>query len=89
MSKKYKHLNPKNADLVTVDWVDITFCDEWNNEDGDSDPVECVTAGWFMEETASEIVVCSTYNYRDEEWATKHELPKTPPHLAVIRKGKK
>jgi hypothetical protein len=79
----YDHLTPSNARPVIARWEDIMFSDNWN-EDEMSQVIECVTMGWLLEETATQMIVASSYNWKDGEWATIHALPKVTPTVEEI-----
>jgi hypothetical protein len=81
--KDYNDLTPLTADPVIIHWEDIVGVDNWNDSET-VQPVECVTLGWLLEDSATMIVVASTYNYRDNEWATMHAFPKTDPRVEVV-----
>lgn len=80
--------NPNTAPLVRVDWEDICFADSWNEGDGSMlQCLESTTTGYLIYEDATRIVVAGSYNWRAQEWATVHALPKGAPEIKVIKEG--
>lgn len=79
----YDHLTPLNTRPVLVRWEDIVAADNWN-EDDILQPIEVVTLGWLLEDSPTQMVIASTYNYKEEQWATLHALPKVMPTVEDI-----
>jgi hypothetical protein len=82
----YRNMNPTTAPLVRIDWEDICFSDNWN-DDGDVQPLESSTTGYLIFENLTMVVVAGSYNWRDNTWATIHTIPKLPPTVVVIKEA--
>ena len=67
--------SPRSCKLVIVHWEDIQFNDNWD-DDNPVQPVECVTVGFLVKDEATFVGIASSYDYREEQWATKHAIPR-------------
>ena len=81
----YSALHPGNTPIVKVAWSDIQFLDNWGEDDEVVQPVESATVGYLLEDTATVVVVASSYDYRAERWASIHAFPKAIPEVTVIK----
>ena len=80
----YSALHPGNTPIVKVQWSDILFMDNWGEDDESVQPVESATVGYLLEDSPTIVVVASSYDYREERWASIHAFPKAPPEIEVI-----
>ena len=78
-----KNLDPMTAPVVRIDWEDIVFMDNWN-EDETVQPQESTTVGYLLEETPTMYVVASSYNWRDRQWGTVHAISRAAPTMKEI-----
>ena len=83
--ENYKHLTPFNTKVRFVRWEDIVGADNWNDSEV-VQPIECGTICFVLEDSPTMMVVASTYNFRDEEWATMHAFPKVMPTAEEVPK---
>ena len=83
----YNTLDPNCVRLVRVDWEDIVFMDNWN-DDETVQPQESTTVGYLLDETPTMIVIGGSYNWRDATWGTIHAISKAKPRITVL-KGEK
>jgi len=81
----YEGMTPENTPIVRINWRDIVTVDNWGDDDEVAQPIECVTIGYLIGETATDITVAASYDYREERWGTKHSFPKTPPEMVMIK----
>lgn len=81
----YEELTPTNTPIVKVAWADIMFIDNWGEDDETVQPVESATVGYLLEDSATVIVIASSYDYRAERWGSIHAFPKFQPELTVIK----
>jgi hypothetical protein len=79
----YDHLTPSNTKAVMVRWEDIVALDNWNVEDV-IQPIEVATLGWLLEDSPNQMVIASSYNWKDSEWASFHAFPKMKPTYEPI-----
>ncbi len=84
----YSGLKPHNTPIVTVHWSDIVSEDNWGQDDEVTQPIECVTVGWLLEETPTMIIVGSSYDFREDRWGSKHAFPKNPPEISTVKEGR-
>lgn len=79
----YSHITPATAKKVQVNWEDIYFSDNWN-EDEPVQPIESSTLGWLLEETDTMIIVAGSYDWRNSQWATIHAISKVAPQVVFV-----
>jgi len=82
----YSHLTPENAPLIIVDWEDIYFSDNWDEDGEIVQPRESKTVAYLLEDSESQLVIASSYSWRDDRWATVHAIPKMPPKYITLSK---
>lgn len=69
---------PGTTRPVKVLWEDVQDVDNWN----DDQPVQSVsmaTWGMLLEETETRIVLASSYDYSNDQWANFTVIPKMVP----------
>ena len=82
----YSNLKPDNTPIVVIGWSDIVFDDQWEENPEDAvQPVESVTVGYLLEDSATMVVVASSYDYRADRWASIHAFPKRIPDVTIIK----
>ena len=77
-------MNPNTAKLVRVNWHDYISVSNWNDEDDDIRPPAISSIGYLIEETPTEIIVATSYNWDDDRWSDFTAFPKTPPEIQEI-----
>ena len=82
-------LTPETAPLVRIDWEDIKFDDSWGEDEEALNPVESMTVGYLLDDTASSITIGSSYDYQSNRWGSRHTFSKVEPKITVIKKGRK
>ena len=80
----YSHLTPNNTPLVQVNWMDIVQGDNYN-EDDDVQGIEVSTIGWLLDDNMQEVVIASTYVWREERWSDQHAFPKAEPEVVIVK----
>ena len=81
---KFDHLTPETAKKVVVEWPDIKKIDNWNEVEEDLMPLVAVSIGWLLLETEQFILIASSYDYDNAQWADYHSLPKYPPQVVFL-----
>ena len=75
----YEDKTPDNTPLVKIWWYDIVF-----DDDGNTNIVSRVTAGWLLEDAETYIKLASTYCGEEKMWQTEHSFPKIAPRIEPV-----
>jgi hypothetical protein len=80
----FDHLKPSEVKKVTVEWQDIRSISAWNEDEEDFTPLTAVCIGWILFDCETHLVIASSYDYDNEQWADYHIMPKTPPQVVFL-----
>ena len=67
--------HPKDVPFVRVDWEDIKFEDNWNDDIEHFSTSSATLWGHLIELTPLKVVIAHGYSWESEKWVTTHTLP--------------
>jgi hypothetical protein len=66
---------PESAPFVQVEWEDITFVDNWNEDVEEFNTLTCSHFGFLLEKGPRKVVIAHGYDWDSGKWVSIHTFP--------------